>query len=83
MFEIININTIAIQGLWIDTRISETVLTGAAMYSDTKSTVSLTGVYKRHRRSRLSPACKRCRFPRAGEAGFLPISAGKKLVFNK
>ena len=29
----------------------------------------------RHWRSRLSPACKRCLFPRAG---FLPISAGRE-----
>ena len=37
------------------------------------SAVSLAGVY-------VSPAklaCKRCRLPRAGKAGFLPISAGK------
>ena len=30
-----------------------------------------------HRRSQLSPACKRCQLPWASKAGFLPISAGK------
>ena len=45
-----------------------TLLTGAAMFKDTKS-ISLASVY-------LSPACKRCRLPRASKASFLPISAG-------
>ena len=46
-----------------------TLLTGYARFKDTKS-ISLAGVY-------LSPACKHCRLQRAGEGGFLPISAGE------
>ena len=41
---------------------------GAAMFKDTKSAVSLAGMYE---------AGKGCWLPWAGEAGFLPISAGK------
>ena len=41
------------------------------------SAVSLAGVNTRHRQSRLLTACKRCPLPRAGETGFLQISAGK------
>ena len=41
---IININTTAIQVFEL-LRISETVLTGAAMFKDIKSFVSLAGVY--------------------------------------
>ena len=40
------------------------------MFKDTKSTVSLGGVYEAGSRRRVT--CKR-----AGGAGFLPISAGK------
>ena len=64
-------------------RISETLLTGTAMFKDTKSAVSLAGVYASPTKLALSPACKRCRLPWAGKAGFLPISAGKasRIVF--
>ena len=45
------------------------------------SAVSLAGVNTRHRQSRLSTACKRCPLPRAGETGFLQISA-EKVSYN-
>ena len=48
-----------------------TLLMGVAMFKDTKS-ISQGNAY-------LSPACTRCRLPRAG---FLPISAGKASIYN-
>ena len=46
--------------------------------------IILAGVYESPAR-RLSKACKRCPLPRAGEAGFLSISAGKAsiLIFKQ
>ena len=38
--------------------------------------VSFAGVYTSHVKP-FSPACTHCQLPRGGEAGFLPISAGK------
>ena len=70
IFGIININTTAIQGLWIVyIRTSRSLRTPPCSNIYYKS-ISLAGIY-------FSPACKRRWLPLAGEAGFLPISAGK------
>ena len=52
-----NINTTAIQILWIITHIyviSVTLYTGAAMFKDTQSAVSLAGVYASPTKSALT-----------------------------
>ena len=58
-------------------RISERLLTGAAMFKDTESAVSLAGVYTSLTKPALAGVCKHCRLSQADEAGFLPISARK------
>ena len=64
-------------------RKSETVLMSAAMFIDTKYAVSIASVYECARRQVANEAGSRRRVSvagshvRAGESGFLPISAGK------
>ena len=77
---IININTTVIQGLWI---LKQSLGCRHVLNQPPKSAVSLPACTSlRSVRSLLLPGCKRCWLLRAGEAGFLPISAGKASINN-